>query len=71
MIPSPSVGRSWYIRLTRGILNGSCEIGTHHIDSGTQVWAQQEWHVPLDPMTVRDVLDELYVALMQLMEAQD
>lgn len=64
-----TVGRSWYVKLTRGLINGHCEIGTHHISSGTQVWMSLPWSAPLDPVSERDVLDELYVALMQAIEA--
>jgi len=68
---TPSVGRTWYMRLTRGVMNGAVEVGTHHIDTGTQVWYTAAWDAPLDPMTMQDLCDELYVALMRFMESLD
>lgn len=62
------VGRSWYLKITRGLINGTCEVGTHHVSTGTQVWLTTNWNPPLDPMTEQDVLDELYMALMRHLE---
>lgn len=63
-----SVGRSWYMRLTRGVLNGQVEIGTYHWSTGTQIWWTQDWSCPVDPMAQKDLADELYVALMKYLE---
>lgn len=64
------VGRTWYLRLQRGTIAGIYELGTHHLSSGTQVWDLGQWHCPADPMSEREVLDELYVVLMKLFEAR-
>jgi len=52
-------------------MNGAVEVGTHHLDTGTQVWYTASWDAPLDPMTMQDLCDELYVALMRFMESLD
>lgn len=62
------VGRTWYVKLTRGTVGGAIEIGTHHYANGTQVWYRVPWECPTDPMSERDVGDELYVALMRFLE---
>lgn len=63
-----SVGRSWYLRLTRGVLTGQAEIGSYHVATGTQIWWTNTWSCPVDPMAQKDIADELYVALMQFLE---
>lgn len=63
------VGRTWYLKITRGIVNGQWEIGTAHLAYGHQTWAKGPWLAPVDPMTEKDVLDELYVVLMNALEA--
>lgn len=62
------VGRTWYIQLTRGTLRGAIEIGTIHHTTGRTVWWFAPWDAPVDPMSEKDVGDELYVALMQFLE---
>lgn len=62
------VGRTWYVKLTRGTIGGEMEIGTSHYSSGRQVWWSQPWVCPVDPMSEKDVGDELYVALMRFLE---
>lgn len=59
------VGRMWYVKITRGTIGGEVEIGTSHYQSGTQVWYRGTWECPVDPMSEKDVADELYWALMQ------
>jgi hypothetical protein len=62
------VGRVWYVKLTRGQLRGEVEIGTSHLLSGRTVWYRAPWDCPVDPMSEKDVGDELYVALMAFLE---
>lgn len=64
------VGRTWYVKLTRGPISGEVEIGTSHLASGRQVWYRVPWMVPVDPMSEKDVGDELYVALMAYLESR-
>jgi len=65
------VGRTWYLKLTRGTVAGAVEIGTHSLMTGTQVWYFAPWLCPVDPMSEKDVADELYVALMAFLESKD
>lgn len=62
------VGRKWYIQLTRGTIRGAVEIGTWHPAAGRSVWWWAPWECPVDPMSEKDVADELYVALMAFLE---
>lgn len=62
------VGRSWYVMLTRGTIGGEIEVGTKHVSDGRQVWWRQPWECPVDPMSEKDVADELYVGLMRFLE---
>ena len=62
------VGRTWYLQLSRGTLAGRMEIGTYHYASGRSVWWERQWICPIDPMSEKDVGDELYVALMRFLE---
>lgn len=62
------VGRTWYVKITRGMVGGSFEIGTHHLQHGTQVWHRAAWEAPVDPMSERDVVDELLVALLEFLD---
>ena len=61
------VGRSWYVKITTGMVGGSAELGTHHLATGVQVWDRANIEVSL-PMTERQVLEELYYALSVFME---
>lgn len=65
------VGRTWYMKLTRGTVNGAFEIGTYHHAHGRQVWWFGPWVCPVDPMSEKDVADELYVCLMTFLEQKD
>ena len=62
-----NVGRSWYVKITTGMVGGRAECGTHHLDTGTQVWDQSDIEIS-EPMTERQVLEELYYALSVFME---
>lgn len=62
------VGRTWYMKLIRGTVGGAVEIGTEHHATGRTVWYYQPWICPTDPMSEKDVADELYVALMRFLE---
>jgi hypothetical protein len=63
-----TVGRTWYVKITTGMVGGRAELGTHHLDTGTQVWDVYDVEIPVDPMTEADVLDELYVVLLRFLE---
>lgn len=65
-----NVGRLWYVAIKQHELYSEAMLGTHHPATGTQVWTRTELGVWMDQMTERQVLDELWQACTDLMEAR-
>lgn len=63
-----SVGRSWYVKLTEGMIGASAELGTYHVAHGTQVWDTISLEFTADGKTECDILGELYYALSVFLE---
>lgn len=59
---------TWYVRLVREHGNARAEWGHHSAFLGTTVWGTVPWMAPADPITEVEVLQELYAALVDLME---
>ena len=62
------VGRTWYVKITEGRLGAVCEMGTHHLVHGTQVWDRFAVRPVPERADELLVLDELYSALLEALE---
>lgn len=62
------VGRTWYVKLTQGTIGAVVELGTHHLTHGTTVWERVEVRSVPDSSTERQIIDELYSGLLELLE---
>jgi hypothetical protein len=58
----------WYLRVIREPGNARAEWGHHNAFLGTSIWGTVPWMAPTDPITELEVLQELYGALVDLME---
>ena len=63
-----SVGRSWYVKITEGMVGARAELGTYHVAHGLQVWDHTELEFSSDGKTEADILGELYYALSLFLE---
>lgn len=63
-----SVGRSWYVKITEGMVGARAELGTHHLMHGTQVWDHAELEFDSAGQSEADILGELYYVLSLFLE---
>jgi hypothetical protein len=69
-VKPPTVGRTWYLELKQGTLGSQLFLGTRHVATGDQVWERKNWGTDLSGLTELEILDELYGAVLSLMEAR-
>jgi hypothetical protein len=60
----------WFLELVRTPGNSRVEFGYRDRWSGRRVWSTVPWMAPCDPVTEIETLQELYGALMDVMEAR-
>jgi hypothetical protein len=68
--PDPSVGRSWYVEIKQGRLGSRVFFGTRHLATGDQLWGHLDWGTDMSELTELQILDELYGAILSLLEAR-
>lgn len=63
-------GRKWFVEIIEAEGRAQCFFGTAHPRTGTTLWDTLDgFSLPVQ-WTERDILDELYVAVMRLMEVR-
>jgi len=63
-----NVGRTWYVRLDQAPTQLVAVYGTWHARYGTQQWDQLVIGRAIDHYTERDMLQELYGAVLSFQE---
>ena len=63
-----TVGRSWYVKVTEGMVGTRIECGTHHVAPGTQVWQSRDCDIRMDGLTEHQIVQELWYAVSLLLE---
>lgn len=63
------VGRSWYVEIIQGRAGAQAFLGTRHVATGDQIWLRLDCPSMPVELTEHVVLDELYGAVLALMEA--
>jgi hypothetical protein len=66
----PTVGRRWYVEICQGTLGSQAFFGTTHLSTGNQVWGRLDLGTDMSQLTEGQILDELWSACIQLMEAR-
>lgn len=63
-------GRKWFLEIIEAEGRAVAFLGTDHPATGTVVWDTVDGISVPAQWTERDILDELYIALMRLMEVR-
>lgn len=64
------MGEVWFIELIREPGNAQAVWGYRSRHSGRLIWGTVPWIAPVNPVTEIEILQELYGALVDLMEAR-
>lgn len=62
------VGRTWYVKITEGMVGYHAELGTHHLEHGLQVWDRIQESAVMQSRTEREIIDELWYCLSRFQE---
>lgn len=58
----------WFLELIREPGNATAVYGFRSRGGGRQVWSSVPWMAPINPVTEWEILEELYAAVLDLME---